>query len=73
MDLKTRYCPARRNLEGRLWALITRLSTSTGKLLNLVGKDHRVFLSAKADCHETQTEILELRKGLAAHRLRHGC
>jgi hypothetical protein len=73
VDLKSQYCPARGNLEGRLWALATRLSTSTGKLLNLVGKDHVLFLSMKDDCRETQAEIVELRQKLADHRLHHGC
>lgn len=73
MDLTSQYCPDRRNLEERVWVLVSRLSASTGQLLNLIGKNHQVFLSAKADCGQTRDEIIELRRQLDGHRFAHGC
>lgn len=73
MDLTSQYCPDRRNLEEKVWVLASRLSTLTGRLLSLTGKNHQIFLSAKADCSDTHAEIVGLRQDLKAHRLAHGC
>lgn len=73
MDLTFQYCPDRRILEEKVWVLASRLSTLTGRLLALTGKDHQVFLLAKDDCSHTHAEIFELRRELTAHRFAHGC
>lgn len=73
MDLTCQYCPDRRNLEERVWVLVSRLSALTGRLLDLVGKNHQVFLSAQADCGHTRDEIIELRRQLQGHRSVHHC
>ena len=73
MDLTSQYCPDRRNLEEKAWALASRLFLLNERLLTLIGMDHRAFLSAKAECVETTAEIAQLRNRLAKHRLLHGC
>ncbi len=45
----------------------------TGRLLNLIGQNHQVFLSAQADCGSTRDEIVELRRRLEIHRFAHRC
>ena len=73
MDLSATYCPMRRDLEERGWWLTSRLSSLTGRLLDLVGQDHAAFVSMKDECRETRAAITESHRGLAAHRRDHGC
>jgi hypothetical protein len=56
-----------------VWVLASRLSVLSDHLLSLIGKDHGVFLLARADCSDTKAQILELRQKLTAHRVAHGC
>ena len=73
MDLSVQYCPHRRNLEEKVWFLVSRLSVITSQLFSLVGKDHVAFAATKLDCVRTREEITESSRLLGAHRFQHGC
>lgn len=73
MDLTAAYCPTRRDLEERGWWLASRLSALTGRLMLMVGSDHKTFLNLRDECRETRSAIAESHRGLAAHRRDHGC
>ena len=73
MDLTAEYCPTRRDLEQRVWNLVTRLSDLTSKLMLLTGKDHQAFISAKGHCDDAKAEVVDSRQKLDVHRSQHGC
>jgi len=72
LDFSCSYCPARRDLEEHTWALVSRLSLLTSRLLKLVG-DHGRFTEAKVECVELRGAIAQSSANLAAHRAFHGC
>jgi hypothetical protein len=73
MDLTTQYCPDRRNLEENVWVRVSDLSTLTGRLLKLIGKDHRDFLLTQIACGDAKADIVDFRRQLDTHRLAHRC
>lgn len=73
MDLSAGYCATRRSIEQRGWALTTRLSSLTERLLNAIGKDHRVFLALRQECCTTRDSLVESHQNLQNHRREHGC
>lgn len=73
MDLTVQYCPDRRNLEEMCWIRVSRLSSLTGRLLGLVGKDRQAFGLAQTACGEAKADIVESREQLDTHRSAHGC
>lgn len=73
MDLTAAYCPIRRDLEELAWALTSRLSNTTNRLLGLIGEDHAKFLAARSDCHSTRYELTGVHKRLVSHRRIHHC
>ena len=73
MDLATAYCPTRRNIEERGWALTTRLSSLTERLLEIIGKDHQTFVALQQECHATKLAITRSNQNLSDHRREHGC
>ena len=73
MELIAQYCPTRQGLEERVWALVTRLSNLTSRLMLLTAKDRQAFISAKADCSQAHFDIIKSRQQLHAHRSKHGC
>jgi hypothetical protein len=73
MDLTVQYCPDRRNLEEKVWVLVSRLSALTGRLLGLVGKDHQTFALTQTACTEARADIVVFRQQLDIHRAAHRC
>jgi len=73
MDFATPYCPMRRSIEENGWALTTRLSSLTARLLGIIGKDHRAFVFLQQECRATKLAITESHQSLRDHRLEHGC
>ena len=73
MDLISEYCPERKHLEDCSWKLVNTLSALTDRLMMLIGKDHREFMTTKARCRGVKREIIESRDRLLAHRAAHGC
>jgi hypothetical protein len=73
MDLAIRYCPDRRNLEEKVWVLVSRLSALTGRLLGLIGKDHQTFTLTQTACSDARADIVDFRRQLDIHRSVHGC
>jgi len=73
MDVAAQYCPTRKKLEERILILVDRLDQLTSRLNLTVGNDHEEFISARADCHNTQAEIHDSRLHLQIHRSEHGC
>ena len=72
MDLKAKYCPNRRNLEERTWALTERLFHLTTKLNRLIGQ-HDAFYALKFECTQARQELAHLSVLLKDHRLLHRC
>ena len=73
MDLTTRYCPERRDLEEHSWNLVSRLSVLTDRLMNLIGKDRQQFLATRVMCTSVRQEIAVSKKQLEQHRAAHRC
>jgi hypothetical protein len=73
MDLNAQYCPDRRNLEEKVWIRVSRLSSLTGRLLGLIGKDHQTFTLTHTACSDARADIVDFRQQLHIHRLAHGC
>jgi hypothetical protein len=72
MDAATTYCPTRRLMETRSWALADRLSGLSSQLITLVGS-HQHFAEMKGECLQLRTEFAELSRRLQSHRLAHRC
>jgi hypothetical protein len=74
VDLASSYCSTRRALEEASWNLVTRFSSVSGRLLNLVGKSNRqAFVEAKRECINLRERIDTARLRLEQHRSAHGC
>lgn len=73
MDIKTEFCTTRSNLEDRCLTLVSRLFVSSTRLATLVGRDHKAFQAARAECQRTRKELSDSRKRVIEHRIAHGC
>lgn len=73
MDLTTKYCATRRDLEERGWFLTTRLANLTARLMRAIGQNHEMFLNLRTECRATRRQIVTSHQDLRKHRLEHGC
>ena len=73
MDFTATYCSTRRHLEERSWWLTSRLANLTGRLMQIVGHDHRAFVDLRQQCQTAKAAIITSRENLEDHRRAHGC
>jgi hypothetical protein len=72
-QLTAGYCRSLRDLEERIWALSSRLSALTERLVSSIGRSREEFRIAQSDCAEIRAEIFHLRRLVVEHRSLHGC